>query len=160
MKAWRMLSQTSVDRQVAAVIPKDSVSLVFAGRMRAEFHCVAPILDDLRKWLSLHEFGQDHLGTIEIVMAEALNNAVEHGGLRSQQAIEVLARITASCLRIVVIDQGKPYPNGSLPGNSAPDIDDLPEGGFGWMMIHELTSDLTYQRHAGRNLLTLIFERQ
>jgi serine/threonine-protein kinase RsbW len=32
--------------------------------------------------------------------------------------------------------------------------DDLPEGGFGWFLIRELTKDLQYVRHEDQNRLT------
>jgi serine/threonine-protein kinase RsbW len=45
-------------------------------------------------------------------------------------------------------------PNLQLP-QGAPadlsDLDDLPEGGFGWFLIRAMTSDLVYHRTGGQN---------
>ncbi|WP_348540063.1 hypothetical protein [Ruegeria sp. HKCCE4148] len=33
----------------------------------------------------------------------------------------------------------------------------MPEGGFGWFLIHQLTSDIQYERRDGCNRLSLRF---
>lgn len=142
------------------MVSSNSEPLVFAGRLRAEFRCVAPILDDLCNWLSQQGCPPEFQGNVEIVMAEALNNVIEHGGLMPHEPVEILARIQASGIHITIIDKGLPYPDEVLPENNSPEVHDLPEGGFGWMLIHTLTQGLTYRRGAETNILTLYFERQ
>ncbi len=108
--------------------------------------------------------GDGDRGTVELVLAEVLNNIVEHAYAGGTGPVEVDLWATASGLGFQVVDAGHPMPNGTLPegqlpdlpqvGDGPPDLADLPEGGFGWHLIRSLTKDLSYARHDGRNLLT------
>lgn len=98
----------------------------------------------------------------QLVLAEALNNIVEHAYAESTGEIEVL--VTASDLGIIchIADAGRPMPDAVLPAGkvlacSMPrpvDHESLPEGGFGWPLIRALSQDLAYRRVDGRNLLS------
>jgi serine/threonine-protein kinase RsbW len=37
------------------------------------------------------------------------------------------------------------------------DLMDLPEGGFGWFMIHSLCKEISFEREHNRNCLTMTF---
>lgn len=103
----------------------------------------------------------EDLGTIEIVLAEALNNVVEHAypeeGIPGP--IDIDCRCEDGCLHVRIIDDGKPMPDGSLPEMQQADLDtdllDLPEGGFGWFLIRELAQGLEYVREGDQNILDL-----
>ena len=111
--------------------------------------------------LSYLELSQDCCGNLELVLAEAMNNVVEHAhGGRLDGLIEVrVARAEDDGGAVVceLIDDGAPLPEGGPPEGSwpeiPPDVADLPEGGFGWMLIRELAHDLDYGRYGGRNRL-------
>jgi len=94
----------------------------------------------------------------EQVLAEVLNNVVEHAFADKPNGhARLITRVTADGLQCEVMDNGVAMPDGQLPkGELAPlsdDINDLPEGGFGWFMIYAMTQDLTYQRKSGWNHL-------
>jgi serine/threonine-protein kinase RsbW len=95
--------------------------------------------------------------TAQIVLAEALNNIVEHAYAQGPGEIEVTIEVCAVGLTCRIMDAGRPMPGGTLPEGKlaalTPD-DDLPEGGFGWHLIRTLSEDLNYRREGGRNLLT------
>lgn len=102
----------------------------------------------------------DALGTVEIVLAEALNNVVEHAyAMRDDGVIEISGHITPGQLVFDIADEGIPMPLGQVPEGPAASVDvpmdAMPEGGFGWFLIREMTEDLTYARVNGRNLLSL-----
>lgn len=93
----------------------------------------------------------------ELVLAEVLNNIVEHAYAgRSDGVIEMAMTLADNALACQVIDHGLPFPTGAPPDASLQrhDPKDLPEGGFGWPLIHRLTRDLGYRRARGRNLLS------
>lgn len=103
--------------------------------------------------IDLTEEQRDHS---EIVLAEVLNNIVEHayGGDCGQIQISVTRK--AGFLEICIIDAGRPMPGLKLPkGELVPLFDgqDPPEGGFGWFLIRTLTQDLQYQRVRDQNIL-------
>lgn len=98
-------------------------------------------------------------GTVELVLAEVLNNIVEHahGPSATTGVIEITCAREADGLHLIVTDGGRAMPGGRKPpGRQAPvgdDIDDLPEGGFGWHMINRLAEDVRYARRNGENRL-------
>lgn len=97
------------------------------------------------------------LGRLELVLAEAMNNIVEHAYLDSPDG-RIVVRLTRDpdALSCEIIDTGAAMPGDALPQGHhpmLPSIDDLPEGGFGWFMIRELAETLRYNRRSGRNCL-------
>lgn len=101
------------------------------------------------------EPGQRH--TVELVLAEVLNNVAEHAYPTVPGHVAVTVVLLSGALRCEVVDEGGPMPNGTLPEGRLPDSDlpaaDLPEGGFGWHLIRTLTRDITYRRQRGTNRL-------
>lgn len=101
-------------------------------------------------------------GTVELALAEALNNVVEHALATSngETMIEVQGQYCDSGLHLTIIDQGREMPHGIAPAAQKPDLDvphaDMPEGGFGWFMIHSLASQVHYARIGDTNHLTLL----
>jgi serine/threonine-protein kinase RsbW len=96
-------------------------------------------------------------GTAEIVLAEALNNIVEHAYSCYEGEIEISLQLRKDELVCKISDTGLPMPDGQLPSGKLPklgQLDSLPEGGFGWHLIRSLSKDLDYHREDGRNFLT------
>jgi serine/threonine-protein kinase RsbW len=90
----------------------------------------------------------------EIVLAEVLNNIVEHaGGPRGGARVAVALWPAAAGILCRVRDDGRPLPGHDLPAAAPPVPASLPEGGFGWVLIRGLTRDLAYRRRRGRNEL-------
>ena len=106
----------------------------------------------------------DEKGTVELVLAEVLNNVVEHALATSPDStrIEVRGHHNGFGLHLLIIDQGAPMPLGTAPVGLAPDLAvtraDLPEGGFGWFMIHALAHDVHYARVDNANHLGIILQ--
>lgn len=106
----------------------------------------------------LRQISPEEAGTLELVLAEVLNNIVEHGYADSD-----FGNITLSIVRdrtglsCSVSDDGVALPDTCLQSasdtDSRPSPDHLPEGGFGWFLIRDLAQDLGYRRDHGRNLL-------
>ena len=97
-------------------------------------------------------------GRVQIVLAEALNNIVEHAyrGTADGQ-IRLHMTVTPKLAEMHLGDDGHPMPHGALPAPRKIDIGGarsaLPEGGFGWPLIHALTEDISYNRKDGVNQL-------
>lgn len=103
-----------------------------------------------------HALSADNRGTVQIVLAEALNNIVEHAYAKSAGEIALDLTLNAGVLGCDIYDDGLAMPGLCLPEGKlshGADIADLPEGGFGWFLIRSLTRDLSYVRSAGRNHL-------
>lgn len=104
----------------------------------------------------------DKLGDIQIALAEVLNNIAEHAfSDRPLEMASVTLHTDGSDLRAVFVDQGHPMPGLLPPPGILPEIgeekDDLPEGGFGWFLVHELSDAVMYRRVGSQNQLNLVF---
>jgi len=92
-----------------------------------------------------------NMATFELVLAEVLNNVVEHAyGVGTCGDIRVLVADRGSVADVKVIDKGRPMPNLAVPEGNSPDIavrtGDLPEGGFGWFIFQSCTAGVRYER--------------
>lgn len=107
------------------------------------------------------QMSSDVMGTIELVLAEALNNIVEHAYPEPDPAGPITVRFcqAGAGLDFEITDQGRMMPGGELPAGQPADVTvdflDLPEGGFGWSLIRELTQELSYKREGQQNHLSL-----
>ena len=121
---------------------------------------VRDVLARIRSWLHASALTDEDRGTVEIVLAEALNNIVEHaypadapGEIRLDLALDQ-ARLVC-----VLSDHGTALPglrppDGTLPAHDVA-RDAFPEGGFGWFLIRDLADRIDYRRAAGWNHLSL-----
>lgn len=100
-------------------------------------------------------------GTIELLLAEVVNNIVEHAYPEPDTGgrIDVACRLEPNGLCFEICDHGRAMPNGQAPFGAQMDVDvgieDLPEGGFGWFLIRDLARDVAYERVGQMNRLTL-----
>ena len=100
------------------------------------------------------------LQTIEIVLAEVMNNIVEHAYATTEDGlIDLQMSCDFNALYCTVFDDGVSMPSNALPAGQRQELNglevqDLPEGGFGWFLIHELARDLKYSYTNNRNCLT------
>lgn len=93
----------------------------------------------------------------EIVLAEVLNNIVEHGYQASNLgSILVSVLCNDDMISLETRDYGVP-----MPGLTPPDpeqealpmaVEDLPEGGFGWFFIRTLSSHMECRRSGKQNI--------
>lgn len=132
--------------------------LAFQRRFEATPEAVRVALGDLCDALSPLSLSTDETATIELVLAEVLNNIVEHAyrGL-AEGPIEIAVTALEDGLAVCLSDWGIPMPGGHLPDGAFPDPCASPagaaEGGYGWFLIRTLTRDLAYSRLGGRNVL-------
>ena len=106
--------------------------------------------------------GGELIGSVELVLAEILNNISEHAYAdRPSGPVDLRISVSGGLLRVEIVDQGMPMPESGLPDRAEAalpaDTADLPEGGFGWFLIDQLTDSLQYRRDTGRNRLTITF---
>ena len=108
----------------------------------------------------LHDFGlSDANGSVtELVLAEVLNNIAEHAYQSCQPGnIELTIHKNDNSLNLYLVDQGQPLPENAIPTPTRADLSgeqqDLPEGGWGWLIILDLAEDVSYQRLNDKNYL-------
>lgn len=136
---------------------------VFDGRFDANHMSTRTALSDIRAALEGCELDGGLIGRVEIALAELFNNIAEHA-YRNDGTGEVRCSMGLKdrCLVVEVTDQGGPMPGGEIPEGALPNLDvpfeDLPEGGFGWHLIHAQTDAITHLRLALGNCTRLNFD--
>jgi len=126
--------------------------------LRSDSFSVRDTLADLRKTWTCWNIDDDTCDTAEMVVAEVLNNIVEHAYLERPGGRIILKNENqADGMFFAVRDNGRPMPELELPKGVLKDIPDtldaLPEGGFGWFLIRTRTKELTYHRLDNWNVL-------
>jgi serine/threonine-protein kinase RsbW len=127
---------------------------LFPGTSEAVRHALAGVLGGFGAW----PLAPEDRAILELVLAEVLNNVVEHAYDADRRGvIEISVARACDAIACEVIDRGRPMPDSALPEGRKPqtggDTSDLPEGGFGWYLIRQLTRDLHYRRADGCNRL-------
>jgi serine/threonine-protein kinase RsbW len=103
----------------------------------------------------------DAVDTLRLCLAEALNNIVEHAYSGAEGCpIYADVRFEPQSYEVLLIDEGKPMPGGDAPEGEevvfdTADFENLPEGGFGWMLIRSQMDKVEYERRDGCNILRL-----
>jgi serine/threonine-protein kinase RsbW len=118
---------------------------------------------------------EEVIARLELALAEVLNNICKHGtpggtlqldGQPHTPLIHLCVVRHVGGIACAITDDGRPLPLSCLderdlpfvelaPGDTA-SILLLPEGGFGWFLIQELTASLSYFREGQRNFLAFI----
>ena len=127
----------------------------------ATSHAVRDGLDRLLAEPLLADLSEDGRGTLWTVLAEVLNNIVEHAYAGTEGDIRLRLWRRDGALSFEVLDCGAPMPGLRLPDGKLAelgDFDDLPEGGFGWFLIRSMTNGLVYDRIGGENRLRFCME--
>lgn len=153
---WRVRRDVPLTGKIAEPMPECGLNAEYEIPARNE--AVRRTLEELRPRLSGMGGGPQGGETAELVLAEVLNNVVEHAMAGHADGV---IRLTLSADRAglvcQVVDNGAAMPGGVLPRGAlaaiGPRPDTLPEGGFGWHLIHRLTRDLDYCRAGGWNRL-------
>lgn len=154
----------TLDKGDPAAVPNLSTPVEVAEReafcqsfLSDEFAVRAALLA-MEEQMKARDLPAEAIGDLAVVLAEALNNVVEHAHAdRCDGRIELAVYLRSCCIRCRIFDNGLPMPGLELPAgllpNSDTDLDDLPEGGFGWFLIRNMTADLAYERLADGNQL-------
>jgi serine/threonine-protein kinase RsbW len=102
---------------------------------------------------------------IELALAEALTNIVEHGyGGDHGDAVRLRLQERGGGLEIDIWDRGQPIPDGLIESTDVAttflfdptDLDGLPEGGMGLALIKAAFDDVRYGTRDGVNRLRLV----
>ena len=141
----------------APVAPLAEIS-VNSGRLAAR-----SAVSHLMKSLGPLHLREDDAGTVELVVVEAINNVVEHAYPTELDdgPIKLTCARTDAGLKVSIVDRGKALPHDLAAMGKVQNMDvdpmEIPEGGFGWFLIKDLTDSVTYHRLGWENHLHLNF---
>ncbi|WP_413720736.1 ATP-binding protein [Silicimonas sp. MF1-12-2] len=153
-----MPNETAVDKSTGETPGRLPHGLVSQMSFKATFRWVRRAIHEAMDALEAYDLTAEEMGSVEIVLAEALNNIVEHAYPQDQPGeITMSLRLRQTGLLVEISDRGKPMPHGRAPLGNHPMAefgeDPMPEGGYGWYLIRELVQDLVYDRRDGQNIL-------
>ena len=141
------------------ILKKRPKELRFQIAIKSVQEEVVTVLMDMCAWLAHHHVARDVIDELELVLAEALNNVVEHAYLYAENGeINILLRLRPSQIRVTITDSGRAFDGPpQLKDMNVEDMDfeELPEGGFGWNLIRTLTDDVEFEHKDKQNRLTL-----
>lgn len=120
--------------------------------LEADFHAVRRALVEALAAIAHLPLTEEERGTLEIVLAEALNNVVEHAPGACE--IEVRIRCAGRTLRCTIIDDGAPAQADPWAHVARPCLREPSDGGFGCFLISALAREVRYASHEGRNHLS------
>ncbi|MDW4498356.1 ATP-binding protein [Sulfitobacter sp. D35] len=132
----------------------------FAVSVQGDLLAVREALRRVMAGLAPLRLDVEERGTVELVLAEVLNNVVEHAypDTLEEAVIDVACDQRADGLHVLIRDRGRPMQGEQLPHITAAPADpagqEMPEGGFGWWIIDSLTRDLHYCRSGDENRLS------
>ena len=94
----------------------------------------------------------------QLVIAEVLNNVAEHSYRgKAGGKLQVKLGLRNGELEVETQDFGQPMPHNNVPIKREPNPNvpryALPEGGFGWFLIHTLAPNPVYMRRGKTNIL-------
>lgn len=103
--------------------------------------------------------GKTGAGLLELALAEALNNVVEHAYAGQGGPIALSVEFGAGGALCCIRDRGAAIPGGTVPPATPPeqwrgDRAKLNDGGWGWHILRSLAAGLTYRRRGGENVLS------
>ena len=91
---------------------------------------------------------------VELCVSEACTNAIKYGGSEEREdTITLYFEIHPDKLVIKVQDKGSGFNLKNLP---APDLESLPERGYGLYIIRSKMDDVDYSRTENGNFLTMV----
>jgi serine/threonine-protein kinase RsbW len=114
-------------------------------------------LIEVTEALTAAGLSDDDVANAELILAEALNNIVEHAYADISGPVDLHIEICRDGLACALCDQGREAPLNYPPDPPLPEMEPpvgLPEGGFGWHIIRCLTTDLRYRRVEDWNQLS------
>jgi serine/threonine-protein kinase RsbW len=147
------------DRSTAVSARPDNARSGFTLRVLARNRSIRDALAEVRARLASIPLTEEELATVEVVLAEVMNNIAEHAyAWRRDGEMILILRVSPEGLNISVSDEGLPMPDLEVPFGEGLDptapLTDLPEGGFGWLIIRQLARDVSYTRQDDVNHLS------
>ncbi len=144
---------------ILSITVKGNVFLLYSNKIKSRQPAVTCVVAGMERTLLDNGIEEELTSEICLVVAEALNNVVEHAYKYAEDGdIEIDVLLEKSMLTIEINDFGPAF---DLPAVSGPteineqQLENLPEGGFGWKLILMLMDVVSLKRRDNRNYLTL-----
>lgn len=131
----------------------ESLEISLANELR-EIAAVAAKIDE---FCTAH--GLTHAAyAVNLAIDEILTNTIEHGYEDDDRhRIEVILRVEADALVVVIVDDSLPFDLGIAPERDLDaSLEDTALGGLGLFLVHQMMDSVDYRREDGCNVVTLV----
>jgi len=133
---------------MACPAPQTSEPYSFCLHVVPDPLSVRAALEEFDQWLGGHNVDADGRGTTQIVLAEILNNIVEHGQLSSHQGISTSISLISDGVFCKVKDEAPTFRALETPAVNADGMCgasiQLAEGGYGVFLVQSLARNIRY----------------
>jgi anti-sigma regulatory factor (Ser/Thr protein kinase) len=114
---------------------------------------VRAMLDALTKRLERETETEGLNAHVISAFNEAFNNVVEHAcSETNEETVEIEIELSQHKLKIAITDRGQGF---AINDVAEPDLEALPEGGLGLMIIRSFMSSVDYEQLGDHNVLTM-----
>lgn len=140
-------------------IAPDQTEQEVVFRLAATNEGVRAAIRNASDYIAEFNVSQEDLTSVELSLAEVLNNVVEHAyDGTTDGVVELRIWIQDPHIYIRILDTGRPMPNGRLPLGNPADVGregcEQDEGGYGLYMIRQLARKLRYTRFGPYNQMS------
>ena len=132
----------------------ESLELSLANELRE----IAGVAAKIDEFCASHDVG--HVAyAVNLAIDEILTNTISYGYEDDERRrIEVIVRLEPEALVVVIVDDSLPFdlalvPERDIEGAS---LEDMPLGGLGIFLVHQMMDSVDYRREEGCNVVTLI----
>ena len=132
----------------------ESLELSLANELRE----IAGVAAKIDEFCASHDLG--HVAyAVNLAIDEILTNTISYGYEDDEpHRIEVIVRLEPESLVVVIVDDSLPFdlalaPERDIEGAS---LEDMPLGGLGLFLVHQMMDSVDYRREEGCNVVTLI----
>jgi serine/threonine-protein kinase RsbW len=122
------------------------------------FDAIGPANDAASAWLDARQVSPDAAFLVSLALEELVTNCIKYGyDDTGEHTIRVELSVADHQLAMVVIDDGRPFDplDAPQPELRLP-VADRPIGGLGLHLLRKKADEMTYERRAGTNRVTLV----
>jgi anti-sigma regulatory factor (Ser/Thr protein kinase) len=127
-------------------------------RLRNSFEAIPPANEAVTQWLESRHAPPAACYLANLAIEELVTNCVKYGYEDNQEhVIEINLSVADGQMTLTISDDGlafnpleAPEPDTNLP------LEARPVGGLGLHLVRKLADHMSYERHEGRNRLTVI----
>ena len=124
--------------------------------INSDFSEVRKVSELLHIFCTTIQLNNEIAGQLELILVEAVNNVIEHAYKKTSGYIDVYLEALITKVAITIKDKGIPVPSEvqNTP-KEMPDINTLPEGGWGLGLIYALADDIQHYTKNNINIMRL-----
>ena len=122
-----------------------------------EFQEIAAVAERVDAFCEEREISSESAYAVNLSLDEILTNTMRYGyDDDGPHRIEIVVRIEADALVVVIVDDSAPFDLSVTPEVDVDaSLEERRAGGLGLFLVHQMVDKVEYERVEGRNIVTL-----